>query len=439
MNTTNFRILAKDQWMDNNTWNTGLNNNDLILGPSGSGKTRSYVKPNIMQCNESLVITDTKGSLLSEVGPVLKNHGYRIINIDFTDVAGSYGYNPFDYIRYDKKTKKYNAQDIITISSCLIPVDSLKDPYWDYAARMYTESMIGYVLECLPKKEHTLEYVLKLFNEMSTGNFDKFFKELEMQDPDSFALSRYKMFRDIKTAEKMHESIRGIIAGKISVLNFDGAIKMYRSKNKIDFRELGREKTAVFLTVSDMDRSMDKLVNLFYTQALQVLCQSADKDYENHRLPVPVRFILDDFAANAYIPDFDKITSVIRSREIYVSIILQSISQLNDLYGHAKSMTIVNNCDNCLYLGGQDVETASYIGTKANKTTNTILNMPLGEAYLFTRGKEPQKVKKYDIRQHEKYFELPEAKMEEYRKKMAMCEMNQKEEKSKFNMLTTMK
>lgn len=102
-------------------------------------------------------------------------------------------------------------------------------------------------------------------------------------------------------------------------------------------------------------------------------------------------------------------------------------------------MTIVNNCDNCLYLGGQDVETASYIGTKANKTTNTILNMPLGEAYLFTRGKEPQKVKKYDIRQHEKYFELPEAKMEEYRKKMAMCEMNQKEEKSKFNMLTTMK
>ena len=91
MNTTNFRILAKDQWMDNNTWNTGLNNNDLILGPSGSGKTRSYVKPNIMQCNESLVITDTKGSLLSEVGPVLKNQGYRIINIDSTDVAGSYG------------------------------------------------------------------------------------------------------------------------------------------------------------------------------------------------------------------------------------------------------------------------------------------------------------------------------------------------------------
>lgn len=412
MSNTNFRILADQKFMDNNTWNTGLNNNDVILGPSGSGKTRSYVKPNIMQCNESLIIADTKGSLLSEVGPVLEHHGYRIINIDLTDVASSYGYNPFDFIRYDKKRKRYNEQDIMTISACLIPIDSLKEPYWDYAARMYLESLISYVLECLPKKEHTLEYVLKLFNEMPNGNFERLMKELGMQDPESFAFERYKSFSGIKTAERMHESIRGIVSGKINSFSFPGAIKMYRNRKKIDFRQLGKEKTAVFLNISDMDRSMDKMANLFYTQALQVLCQSADKDYEDHRLPVPVRFILDDFAANVYIPDFDKIISVIRSREIYVSIILQSISQLNALYGDDRAKTILNNCDNCLYLGGQDVETAAYIGVKANKTSNTILNMPLGEAYLFTRGKEPQKVTKYDIKKHERYFELPEARRE---------------------------
>lgn len=131
---------------------------------------------------------------------------------------------------------------------------------------------------------------------------------------------------------------------------------MFSCPQRIDFRSLGREKTAVFLTISDTDRSMDGLVNLFYTQALQTLCNSADKDYPDHRLPVPVRFILDDFATNVRIPDFDKIISVIRSREIYVSIILQSISQLSALYGSGESTTIINNCDNCLYLGGQDVE-----------------------------------------------------------------------------------
>ena len=125
---------------------------------------------------------------------------------------------------------------------------------------------------------------------------------------------------------------------------------------------------------------------------------------------MPVRFILDDFATNAYIPDFDNIISVIRSREIYVSIILQSITQLDALYGSRKAKTIINNCDNCLYLGGQDIETASYMSYKANKSITTILNMPLEEAYLFTRGSEPRKVEKYDLTEHTRYRELPESR-----------------------------
>ena len=144
-------------------------------------------------------------------------------------------------------------------------------------------------------------------------------------------------------------------------------------------------------------RSVDRLVNLFYTQALQELCNAADQDYPEHRLPVPVRFILDDFAANASIPDFDKMISVIRSREISVSIILQSLSQLNSMYGTDRANTILNNCDHCLYLGGQDVDTAKYISFKANKSVTNILEMPLGNAWLFERGQKPAQVEKYEL------------------------------------------
>ena len=152
---------------------------------------------------------------------------------------------------------------------------------------------------------------------------------------------------------------------------------------------------------------MDCLAALFYAQALQALCDFADLGPDN-RLKVPVRLILDDFAAAAdsCIPDFDKITSVIRSREISVSVILQSLSQLEASYGHARAMTIINNCDHLLYLGGQDVETARYISTKANKSINTVLNMPLDAAWLFTRGQEPKQVQKYDLSQHPRYHGL---------------------------------
>jgi len=150
----------------------------------------------------------------------------------------------------------------------------------------------------------------------------------------------------------------------------------------------------VFLNTSDTDRSSDKLVSLFFTQALHALCNHADNSPGN-RLKIPVRFMLDDFASGTHIPDFDKIVSVIRSREISTSIILQSISQLEALYGHAKAKTILNNCDNLLYLGGQDVETAHYIGMKANKSATSILTMPLDDAWLFSRGQEPRQVQKF--------------------------------------------
>lgn len=407
MNGRDCRILADGHMMDNDTRATGLNNNDAVIGGSGSGKTRGYVKPNIMQCSGSMVITDTKGTLRQETGGMLEREGYHVMEINLADhAASSCGYSPFDYIRMDKDGN-YIGQDIMKVAACIVPVESVHEPVWDLSARMYLECIIGYILECLPEREHTMESVALLFMEMPTGKFDTLMTELCSQDPGCFAAVRYRMFRSTATADRMYASIMGMLAEKLNVFISDGAKALASMPQRIRFGELGERKAALFLTVSDTDRSMDRLANLFYAQALQALCDSADQN-PSHSLDVPVRMIMDDFASNVRIPNFPEIISIIRSRNISVSIILQSISQLEGLYGHADAMTILDNCDNCLYLGGQDVGTAKYMGIKANRSVHSILESPAGSAWLFTRGKKAEMVQTYDITGHERYGQLQE-------------------------------
>lgn len=392
-----YRILAQGHNISNNSWATGLNGNDIVCGPSGAGKTRGYVIPNILQCAGSMIVADTKGALLGELGGILTDNGYKVLNIDFSDCGAETGYNPLDYIRDG------HEQDIMAVSAALVPVEC-DEPYWDLAAETLLQALIGYVLQCLPKKEHDLYTVTRLF---LSGKCDCLFKELETIDPESFAVTRYRLSRKSEAADKMIASVEVMLAERLTMCSFDGVRKLFRNPNRINFPRLGEEKTALFLNISDTDRSMDRLVNLFYTQALQSLCAAADRS-PGHRLKIPVRFYLDDFAANVMIPDFDKIISVIRSREISVSVIIQSISQLEAMYGRARALTILNNADNFLYLGGTDVDTASYIAQRANKPVSAILGMPLDAALLFTRGQPPQMVKKYDLHSHPLYPRLPE-------------------------------
>ncbi len=401
MKKKNMRVMAKGLYMSNDTRVTGLNNNDLIIGPSGAGKTTGYVKPNLLLGGGSIIVADTKGALLQEVGPEMARRGYRVLHLDFSDLAeSSLGYDPLDYIRRGEDGR-YSQQDVMTIAKALCPIEDFKQPFWDHAAAMLLASIIGTVLEYYSREWQTMGMVSELFEELCAGygqkeggQFHQMVFKLGQKNPESFAWRKFRMVSSCEGADKMYCSILGILAEKLDVLTFDGIERLFQMEERVDFAGLGREKTALFLTVSDTDRSMDRLVNLFYTQALQGLCRSADRDYPDHRLPVSVRFILDDFATNTVIPDFDSIISVIRSREIYVSIIIQSLSQLEGLYGHAKAMTIINNCDNCLYLGGQDVETASYFSLKMNRTVDTILNLPLDAAILFTRGQRPRRVEK---------------------------------------------
>lgn len=395
------RILARGVTVSNDSRATGLNNNDIIIGPSGSGKTRGYVIPNILQANESMVITDTKGNLRRQIGNILERQGYSVMELDFTDcAASSWGYNPLQHIR--QGNGKYVEQDIVTAAACLVPITNEVEPFWDFAARMLLEGLISYVLECLPVDEHTPAIVARLMREMGGECFDMLFEQLEQIAPDCFAVDRYRLNKLMSRADKMTASIQGVLAVQLSPLLFDGAKALFSRQRQIRFEDIGRRKTALFLTVSDTDRSLDTLVTLFYAQALQALVRYADKS-PRCRLPVPVRFILDDFAANTRIPDFDQTVSIIRSREISVSLIIQSLSQLETMYGSSRAKTILNNCDHCLYLGGQDVETAAYVSKKANRPTSDILNMALDGAWLFTRGRQPRKVEKYVPESHPRY------------------------------------
>ena len=407
MRDIGYRILADGVAVSNDTWATGLANHDLIIGPTGGGKTRSYVLPNLLSGAESFVVTDTKGSLRRQVGGILERRGFRVLELDFTNLMHSpWGYNPLRFIRWDGDRQCWNEQDIITVAAALVPVTSRTDPFWDLSARNYAEALIGYTLDNLPREEYTLVSVAKLFAEAETGILDELMREYCTICPDSFAAMRWKFLQGGRKADKTYSSILAILSQRLSNFSFSGVQKMSVNQKQIDFAEISREPTAVFVHVSDCDFSLSNLTSLFYTQALQALIAEADNRPDN-RLQIPVRLYLDDFA-NLIIPDVDKTISVIRSREISVSIVLQSVTQLEGLYGHDKAMTIIDNCDHLLYLGGQSVETARFIGAKANKSASAILNLPLGKAWLFERGCNPREVKKYDLTRHPLYRQLPE-------------------------------
>ena len=407
MNKSSCRLLAEGVSVSNNTWETGLANNDLIIGPTGSGKTRSYVLPNLLDTQESFLVTDTKGSLRRQAAPLLEQRDFQVIELDFSDMLHSpWGYNPFRFIRWDEERGCYREQDILTVSAALVPIDDPRQPFWELIARNMMEALVAYTLECLPPEEHNMCSVARLFDEAETQVLNDLMKELIFLNPDSFAASRWKRLQTCQKADKMYGSILGILSQKLSGFGFSGAEKMFMNPRQLDFAQVSRRKTAVFVKVSDCDFSLTSLTSLFYTQALQTLVAEADGRPDN-RLKVPVRLYLDDFA-NLNIPDFDKTISIIRSREISVSVVLQSVTQLEGGYGHAKAMTIIDNCDHLLYLGGQSLETARFIGSKANKPEWEILNMPLGEAWLFERGRSPKAVRKYNLKRHPLYCQLPE-------------------------------
>lgn len=379
------RILAKDVVVSNDTWATGINNNTLIIGSSGAGKTRGFVIPNILASEGSIVVSDTKGELYGQLGDTLRQKGFEVGCVDFINPLNStYGYDPLQQVRV--RNGRFSEQDMMSVAAALCPIESKQDPFWDYAAQGMLASYIGYVLEALPLEEANLGTVCKLYDATTDGRYDMLIQDLKEEMPDSFAARQYSTLKASEDSPRTYASIACLVGGKLAPFRFDEALALFAMPNRVRFGDIRKRKTALFINVSDCDRSLDRLIALFYGQMFKALIES-DPD------GIPVHVILDDFACGCRVKDFDNYTSVIRSRGVYASIIIQSISQLNGLYG-SQASTIVENCDTILYLGGNDPGTAQVIGQRINRPPHDVLSMPTDRSYIIRRGESPRTVRR---------------------------------------------
>ncbi len=395
-----YRILAKGIMRSNDTWTTSLNNNDVIIGSTGKGKTRGYVEPNIRSATHSMVVADTKGLLYRRNSEVLREKGFEVHLIDFIHPENSEHYNLLDAIRrYEVdatdekgnsvKVTKFFKADLKKLASVLVAGDT-RDQFWIDMARNVLVSLIAYVLEVYPREEQNMKTVAELYKVLSDETSNNkpdvsFFDEQETIDPKSFAVSMFHMYRGIIVADKTWAGVLAFVTNALEVFTYDEYDNIFAGESCITFRELGQRKIMYFLNISDNDRSMDHIINVFYTQLFQGIMEEADTN-EDGILKVPVRVILDDFASNIIIEDFDKLIPVIRSREIYVSIILQNVEQLEHMYSHPQASTIINNCDTMIYLGGARGQTAKFIADVANKLPESVQDMSGDKVMVYTSG-----------------------------------------------------
>ena len=396
MNNYGKMILAENQEYSLNCYETQLNNNVLVVGASGAGKTRSIVTPNLLEATGSYIVSDPKGNLYRQYYPYLTEQGYSVKILDFTNPENSDRYNFFDYIN--------STQDIVSIAHMLIynsENKSYQDPFWDQASQLLLQALISYLIERQVSEERNLHSLLKLVNICcSSGDLDhketlmdSLMKDHARANPDSYAVRTYEKFRT--AASKTLRSILITVNAKLGLFDTP-EIKKMTETDDIDISWVGKRKTAVFVVVSDTDRSMDPLVNLFFTQAMNQLCRFADKVCKNNCLPVPVRFILDDFATNCKIAEFPRMIASIRSRGISTMLMIQAESQLVKCYGDDWA-TIIGNCDTYVYLGGNDVKTAQAVAERADVPVKKILNMPVGTNWVFRRGQAPTNGRNFNL------------------------------------------
>lgn len=367
--------------------NSRLNNNVMVVGGTGTGKTTSILERNLQKFYGSMLFSDPKGVLHKKYRKKLEKAGYDVKYIDFSHPEKGLRFNPLVNIK--------NTQDIIRLANILVQekrsAGTKADPYWDSMTFILLSSLIAYMIET-KYEPFTFAGILALMREGTRKDEDdkssklsERFADHKKKYPGSWACSQ---FENVDAAPyKTYDTIRTTLAAKFA--KFDtNELRQMMSGNDTDFTQIGRRKTAVFVTVSDTDRSMDDLANIFFSQAMHVLCDFADNECEDFRLPIPVRFILDDFATNCRIEEFPRIISAIRSRGISVMLLIQAESQLAQYYG-CDDTTIIANCDTYVYLGGNDIDTAESISRRCNKPLSQVLYMPAGSCWVFRRGEQP--------------------------------------------------
>ena len=406
------------------------NLNVLVVGGSGAGKTRFYAKPNIMQCNTSFIIADPKGEMLRSVAPLLLEKGYDVKVFNLITPSNSDGYNPFTYIRTD--------EDVIKLITNLIQNTTPKnaqqnDPFWEKSEIALDTALMLYLLHEAPPEEQNFEMLMFLIENAAAmedddeyqSPVDLLFQGLEDENPEHIALKQYKIFK--QASGKTAKSILISAAVRLAAFNLPEIARM-TSYDNLDLGSMGEKKKAIFCVIPDNDNSFNYLVGMLYTQAFQELYYRADHQYGGE-LPVPVHFVMDEFA-NVALPDnFERLLATMRSRRISVSIIIQNMAQLKALFKDSWE-SLVGNCDTMLYLGGNEQSTHEYIskmlgketidtrtrgitrGSHGSSNTNyqnagrellTLDEVRLldnSNALIFIRGEKPIMDKKFDILSH---------------------------------------
>jgi len=345
------------------------NLNTLVCGGSGAGKTRFYCKPNLMQCNSSFVILDPKGEIVRDVGKLLEAKGYEIKVLDLISMEKSHCYNPFVYLQNDNDIQRL----VTNLFKSTTPKGSQSnDPFWDTAASMLLLALVFYLHYEAPEDEQNFAMIMEMLRagaiedeeEPRPSPLDNLFSELEYVNPDHIALKYYHSYHS--GSAKTLKSIQITLAARLEKFNLESLASL-TSTDELELETLGEKKTALFALIPDNDTSFNFLVSILYTQLFQQLFYSADHIHGGS-LPIPVHFLMDEFANVSLPDDFDKILSVMRSRSVSVSIILQNLAQLKALF-EKQWESIVGNCDEFLYLGGNEQSTHKYVSELLGKST----------------------------------------------------------------------
>jgi len=407
------------------------NLNTVVVGGSGAGKTRFYAKPNLCQANTSFTVLDPKGELLRSTGHLLRQKGYEVRVLDLLNMEKSHCYNPFVYLRDDNDVQRL----VTNLFKSTTPKGSQSnDPFWDTAASMLLLALIFYLKYEAPPDEQNFPMVMEMLRAADvredmdeyTSPLDELFERLEMREPDHIAVKYYKDYHS--GSAKTLKSIQITLAARLEKFNLS-SLAALTATDELNLPSLGEKKVALFALIPDNDTSFNFLVSILYTQLFQQLFYLADYKYGGS-LPVPVHFLMDEFSNVSLPEDFSKILAVMRSRNVYVSIILQNVAALKALF-EKEWESILGNCDEFLYLGGNETSThklisESYLG-KSTIDTNTygkssgrngnystnyqisgrelltpdeVRMLDNRYALLFIRGERPVMDEKYDILKH---------------------------------------
>ncbi len=404
--------------------------NILVVGGSGAGKSRGFALPNIMQCCCSMVITDPKAELLRKTGGLLEKKGYEVRVFDLINPDTSFCYNPFEYVHDDK--------DVLRLISNLIQNTTPKgsqssDPFWEKSETALLQALMLYLLHEAPPEEQNFAMIMEMLGSAQVKEEDEdyespldiLFDRLEMRDPDSIAVKQYHIYK--QAAGKTAKSILISVGVRLAAFNLPQIAKLTNT-NELDLSSMGEKKVALFCCIPDADTSLNYLVGMIYSQLFQTLYYMADRVHGG-ALPVPVNCIMDEFPNVSLPNEFEKILATCRSRSIYCSIIIQNMSQLKALFKDSWE-SLVGNCDEFLYLGGNEKETHKYVSELLGKETidtNTygqtkgksgsystnfqqsgrellqpdeVRMLDNQNALLFIRGERPILDAKYDLMKH---------------------------------------